>query len=87
MHYFWSGGPDVLAPEQLMHRRTGRIHRIENNQIATAIVMAFESNNAERVARLLEVNRGQEGLAHSGPIAGGYSGKVALYGSKERFVS
>lgn len=69
-----------------MHSGSGRIHGIENHQVATAIVMAFESNNAERVPRLLEVNGGQEGLAHGGPVASSCSGKVSLHGRKERFV-
>ena len=39
-----------------MHGRTCRIHGVEDDKIARAVVAAFKTNDAEGVARLLEVN-------------------------------
>jgi hypothetical protein len=56
MQHLRSRGLDVLSTEQLVHRRTGGVHGIENHEIARPIAMAFESDDSNGMTGLLEIN-------------------------------
>jgi hypothetical protein len=83
VHDFWPSSSNVLPSEQLVHSRACEIHRIENNEVASAVEMAFETDNGDGMAGLLEIDRWKKGLVYVGAIADSSSSEVTLHGSEE----
>ena len=69
-----------------MHSRAGKIHGIEDDEVAAAIEMAFEPDNSNGMARLLEIDWRKKGLVHIGAIADSSSSEIAFHGSEEQLV-
>ena len=80
---FWSSSSNVLPSEQFVHSRACEIHRIKNDEVASAVEMAFETDNGNGMAWLLEIDRWKKGFVNIGAIADSSSSEVSFHGSEE----
>jgi hypothetical protein len=69
-----------------MHGRTGVIHGIKDYQVARAVQMALEPNDADGMTWLLKVDRREESLVDIGSVADSRSGEVSFHSSEKEFV-
>jgi hypothetical protein len=69
-----------------MHSRAGKIHGIEDDKVASAVEMTFETDNGNRMAWLLKIDRRKKGLVHVGAIADSSSSEISFHGSEEQLV-
>jgi hypothetical protein len=62
-----------------MHSRAGEIHGIEDDEVASAVVMAFEADNGDGMAWLLEIDWRKKGFVNVGAIAHSSSREVSFH--------
>ena len=83
VQHLLSSGSDVLSAKQLMHSRACGVHGIQDDEVASTIAAAFETNDGDRMTGLLQINRRQKGLVDVGAIVNGSLSKVTLDGIEE----
>lgn len=87
MQHFRSCRVYILPTQQLVHRRTGGVHGIKNNEVTEAIPTSLEADDGDGVTGLLEVYGWKKSLVDVRAVLNSGLGEVAFNGVEKGDVS